>query len=138
MTVRQAVRMAMVSQHFNNSALSYLAMLALADHPAQLGLEGQQSFDLGLDIRQHIARNAIDAFAGLVGPVRQVEKFPNGVEGKAQFAGMANESEPPGMMFFIAPLAAGTARRRWHEAFLLIKPDGLDFGGRSGRQIADG
>ena len=109
MTVRKAVRMTVVRQHFNNSTFPDLAMCALPDHPAQLGLQRQQPFDLGLDIRQHVARNAIDAFTGLVGPVRQVEKFPNGVEGKAQLAGMANESEPPGMVLFIAPLAARTA-----------------------------
>ncbi len=135
MTVRQAVRMTMVGQHFNNSAFSYLAMLSLPDHAAQFRLQGNKPFDFGLDIRQHVARNAIDAFTGLVGPVGQMKKFPDCVEGEAQFPGVANESEAAGMMFFITPLAPGTAWRGRHKAFLLIKPDGLDFGGRSGCQI---
>jgi hypothetical protein len=69
--------MTMVSQHFDNPALFYLAMLSLPDHAAQFYLQRQQPFDLGFDICQHIARNAIDAFTGLVGPVRQLKKFPN-------------------------------------------------------------
>jgi len=135
MAVRQAMRMTMISQHFYNSAFSYFAMLSLPDHATQFCLQGKESLNLGFDIRQHVARHTIDAFAGLIGAVGKMKKFPNGVEGKAQFPGVANESESPGVGLFIAPLAAGTAQWSRHKAFLLIKPDGLDFGGRSGCQI---
>ena len=99
----------MISEHFYNPAFFYLAMLSLPDHATQFSLQRKQSLNLGFDVSQHVARNTINAFAGLIGPVGQMEKFPNGVEWKSQFPGVTNESEPPGVRLFVAPLAAGTA-----------------------------
>ena len=84
-------------------------------------------YDLGFDVGENVARDAVDLGAGLIGFVDELQEFADGVERKAEFARVADEGEPVGVGGRVAALAAVAARGWGHQAFVFVEADGLDF-----------
>lgn len=128
----------MVGENFDHAAFGDAAVTTLADHALEFAAQAFEAGDLRFDVGEDVARHAVDAVAGLVGLVDEVQEFADGVEREAEFARVADERQAVGVGLGVAPLAAFRARGRRHQAFLLVEADRLDFGRGTLGQCADG
>lgn len=126
-----------IGQGFDDPAGPDLAVTAGGDHGGQRGTKAFEARDLAIDVEKLSRRDRIGFGAGLFGMRRQLQEGPDVVEGEPQLAGVADEFEALQIGLGVAPLVPLGSRRRAHEPLLLIVPDGLDFGSRDPREIAD-
>ena len=79
------MRVRVVGQDFDDAAVGDAAMAALADHAAEFAAKRLQTRDLGFDVGEHVAGDAVDARAGLIRLVHELQELADGVEREAEF-----------------------------------------------------
>lgn len=83
-----------IAQHLDHTAIRHLAVGALLDHPLQFGFELAQPGDPGLDLTELTPGDPVRCRTGQFWLVGKAEQFPDGLQRKPEFTGMADESQP--------------------------------------------
>ena len=112
----------MVGEGFDDAAVSDLPGGAGAYHVFQFFLQGAQTLDAVVDIRQTPSGDAVHLLAGLFRLVGEAQKLGDFPEAKAKLSGVGDEFQPPHRVVVIQALIARIARRR-HQADLLVITD---------------
>lgn len=103
--------LAMISQHFDDTALGQAPMAAALDHHLQLGLECRQTRDTLLDLDQARLGDSVGRSAGLTGIVSQGQQSLDCCDFEAQFMGVTDERQPAEVARVVGtPIAFGS---RW-------------------------
>jgi hypothetical protein len=136
--LREAFRVAVIGQHFDDAAFIDPAAFALTDHAAKFGAQGFETHNFGFDIMKDVLRDAIDTFAGLTASIYKAQQFAHGFETKSKLSCVTDKGEPVGMGAVISPLPALGTGRNFHQALFLIVSDGLHVGRGAFREFADG
>ena len=116
-----------VAQDLDDLAVRDRALGALRQHAFQFLLQGLKAHNAVLD-RDKLARgDDISSSARHVGLVRKTEQFPDVVQRKAEFTGVADKGEPLLLLHAIEPLVARATLRLGQQTNLLVVADGGNF-----------
>lgn len=108
------MRVRVVCQHLDHTALRNVSFPAAPDHALQLRSERVQASDLAFDLAQVVARNLVGRAAGLMRLVTELQQFADRGEGKSELARVADKGEPIRMNSSVQPLVTRAAGRLGH------------------------
>lgn len=132
-----AVRVAVVSQGFQDAALSSDPAAASVGHAREFDPQGLEPTQLLLHQGELAAGEGVGVLAGTVGTVRKGEQGAHGVEREPELAGVTDEVEPGEMLRPIHAVPASGSRRRRQQPNLLVPADRLNLAMRAAAQVAD-
>ena len=144
MAVGGAMRVREIGQRLDHAAIGdprFAALLRLptaADHAFQLAAQRLELRDLMLDAREMCGGDAIRAVAGLLRPRPQREQLADGIERKAELAGMADEGQAIAVHLAVDALIPRRALGGRQQPDLFVIADGLHLAARGLGQDADG
>jgi len=122
----QAFRM--IVQDLQNTAISHAVTATFRDHPFEFRLQRFQPPEALLNLFQLALRNRIGVGTGLMGVVRKLQKFANGIKRKSKLARMTNERQPVQIGRMITPLPTLGTPWLGQKPDLFVIADGLHLG----------
>lgn len=89
--------MRVIGEDLDDAAFRDTPVGGMANHAAEFAAEAFEPCDLGFDVGENVARDAVNFGAGLIGFVHEPEQLANCVDWEAEFAGVADEGEAVGV-----------------------------------------
>lgn len=122
---------------FNDAALSHPALGAVAEHAFDFALQEFEAADFTFDVGEVGLSDGIDLCTGPLRVVSERNQLADGVDLKAEFAGMADETQPPHVMAAVKPAVRVCPQRGGEQTHGLVVADGRHFDSGFQSQFAD-
>lgn len=126
-----------IGDHLDDAAIAYATVVALFDHPLELGAKRFEPSDAALNILQTATGDAVGLMTALLRLGRQGEELTNVSDFEAQLAGVTNEVQPIHFGRSVPTLLTFGARGTFQQPDLLIVADGWHLYLGATRQLTD-
>ena len=129
--------MAVVGQNLDHPALVDPAPLALGEHAFELGSKRGKPRDAALDVGEVSSGDLVGFVARPLWIIRKLQEIADGLDRKAEFARVADETQALPVASVIGAVVARRASRGGQKADPLVVADGLHLGRGRRRKIAN-